>query len=166
MESKYTEEELIAMFKGYFDEQYMMLYRGGDLDEERYRKEVRRFDEVYLKKENDFICKFTRYREDIISSDREAAAFTRAFEQFQKVFGKGACKTTRRFSRREQANERVGKKTRNSKGEWMTVIEYNSSSDITVKFDTGEIRAHVTWGNFTRGNLSRICRNRKMDEAM
>lgn len=86
MKRKYTDEEKIAMFEGLFNEQYMVLYRGGDLDEERYRDEVRRFDEIYLKNENDFIRRFAEYREDIISGDREAAAFTRAFENFQRVF--------------------------------------------------------------------------------
>lgn len=86
MKRKYTDEEKLAMFEGFFNEQYMVLYRGGDLNENRYRDEVRRFDEIYLKKENDFIRQFAEYREDVISSDREAAAFTRAFENFQRVF--------------------------------------------------------------------------------
>lgn len=86
MPRTYSEEEKIAMFEGFFNEQYMVLYRGGNLDTERYRDEVRRFDEIYLKTEKDFIAKFAKYREDIITSDREAAAFTRAFENFQRVF--------------------------------------------------------------------------------
>lgn len=74
----------IALFTNFFNAQYQYLYDGGDRDTERYQNEIRRFDEVYLKKENAFVREFAKYREDIISSDREAAAFTRAFENFKK----------------------------------------------------------------------------------
>lgn len=74
----------VVLFTSFFEAQYQYLYNGGDRDTERYRDEIRRFDEIYSKKEKAFVGEFAKYREDIISSDREAAAFTRAFENFKK----------------------------------------------------------------------------------
>lgn len=66
----------IADFLAKFDSNYGFLY-----DANRHGKEVAgqreaagAFDD-FLKEHRDFVCEFVKYRGDVISSDREAAAF-------------------------------------------------------------------------------------------
>ena len=42
---------------------------------------------------------------------------------------------------------------KNKSGHIMTIIEYNSNKDVTVKFDTGFIKKHVRYSCFQAGTL-------------
>jgi hypothetical protein len=53
-----------------------------------------------------------------------------------------------------ESAKRVGESTLNNHGERMTITEYNSCMDITVKFNNGNIREHVTYNAFRNGNIS------------
>lgn len=51
------------------------------------------------------------------------------------------------------ANERIGQTKPSKCGLKMTVKEYCSASDMTVLFENGESRKHVTWTHFKAGNV-------------
>jgi len=68
----------IHTFSKQFDKEYSFLYDNKD-NVAGYNEAVTAFDE-FLKDNKDFICEFNAYRKDIVSSDREAAAFMFALE--------------------------------------------------------------------------------------
>lgn len=53
-------------------------------------------------------------------------------------------------------DSKVGERKRMNCGVIAEIIEYNSYNDITVKFDTGEIRKGISYGNFSKGVVSII----------
>lgn len=63
----------IHQFAEKFQQEYNFLYDNRDRVA-GYREAVAAFDE-FLKKQPAFVGEFARYRQDFISSDREAAAF-------------------------------------------------------------------------------------------
>lgn len=62
-----------------FNKEYNFLYENNNVV--GYEEAVTAFDE-FVKIHKDFVCEFVTYRNDIISSDREAAAFMFALETF------------------------------------------------------------------------------------
>lgn len=73
----------IADFLAKFDSNYDFIY-----DANRHGKEVAGQREAamafdyFLKQHGDFVCEFVKYRGDVISSDREAAAFMFTMDDF------------------------------------------------------------------------------------
>ena len=73
----------IADFLKKFDDNYDFIY-----DSNRNNKEVAGQREAaaafdyFLKLHGDFVCEFVKYRGDVISSDREAAAFMFTVDDF------------------------------------------------------------------------------------
>lgn len=67
----------IYAFLKRFNEEYNLLYESNDAVEE-FQDAVEAFDEA-LVEHPAFIAEFSKVRGDLISSDREAAAFTFAF---------------------------------------------------------------------------------------
>ena len=65
-------------FAKQFEKEYDFLYKNRDRVA-GYKEAVIAFDEL-LKSQPDFIREFVAYRNDVISSDREAAAFMFAFD--------------------------------------------------------------------------------------
>ena len=59
----------------------------------------------------------------------------------------------------------VGEQKRMRNGLIATIIEDNGSRDLTVQFETGEIREHVRYGNFNQGHISLVCQNRMKKET-
>lgn len=55
--------------------------------------------------------------------------------------------------KKQQYQYRVGETRCNNNGQQMRIIAYNKSDDITVEFETGEIREHVTYASFCEGAL-------------
>lgn len=78
------------------------------------------------------------------------------------LFGKRAI--SKKAYKRIGNADLVGTRKRSSCGEWMTVIEYNRCDDITVKFDSGEIRYHITRSNFERGNVGRYYKSKEANK--
>lgn len=70
----------IEKFKKQFDKEYNFLYESKGYVA-GYDEAITAFDE-FLKKNGDFIREFARHRNDLITSDREAAAFMFALETF------------------------------------------------------------------------------------
>ena len=59
-----------------FDSNYDFLYDANkDGSEVAGQREAAAAFDDFLKEHRDFVCEFVRYRGDVISSDREAAAF-------------------------------------------------------------------------------------------
>ena len=56
---------------------------------------------------------------------------------------------------------RLGEKRTANNGLVMTIVEYNSSMNISVQFETGEIVRNKTYSNFTRGNIGLPNKQRK-----
>lgn len=56
---------------------------------------------------------------------------------------------------------RIHERNKNNNGEWMEVIEYFDSQNVTVKFDSGEIVRYRTWAAFKAGAINKISRNTK-----
>ena len=63
-----------------FNEEYKFLYDNND-NVAGYNEAVD-FGDEFIKKHNDFVAEFCRYRGDILSSDREVAAFAFAMEEY------------------------------------------------------------------------------------
>lgn len=72
----------IQEFENRFSEIHVELYDSND-DTEDFDEAVSAFDEC-LKKENfrNFVAEFVQYHGDLISSDRECAAFMYTFNEF------------------------------------------------------------------------------------
>jgi len=70
----------IHAFSKQFEKEYNFLYENRN-NVAGYEEAVTAFDK-FLKDHTNFICEFNTYRNDIISSDREAAAFMFALEVF------------------------------------------------------------------------------------
>lgn len=70
----------IQAFLEKFNEEYSFLYDNWDRVA-GYREAVEEFDE-FIKTNGAFVGEFARYRQDFISSDREAAAFMFALSSF------------------------------------------------------------------------------------
>ena len=68
----------IAKFFDQFNKEYKFLYDNND-NVAGFREAVQAFDE-FLPEHKEFVSEFVKYREDFISSDREAAAFMFALE--------------------------------------------------------------------------------------
>lgn len=68
----------IKKFSEKFQEEYNFLYDNND-NVAGYREAVEAFDE-FLPNQKEFVMEFNYYRGDIISSDREAAAFMFALD--------------------------------------------------------------------------------------
>lgn len=66
-----------------FDDNYDFLYdankNGSEVAGQREAADA--FDD-FLKEHRDFVCEFVKYRGDVISSDREAAAFMFTLDDF------------------------------------------------------------------------------------
>ena len=58
-----------------FGEMYEEIYNSRD-QYPKFDWAVKQFDEVIMKKYKDFVMDFVKFRGDMITSDREAAAFT------------------------------------------------------------------------------------------
>ena len=58
-----------------FGEMYETIYDARD-QVDRFDWAVKQFDEVIMKEHKDFVMDFVKFRGDMITSDREAAAFT------------------------------------------------------------------------------------------
>jgi hypothetical protein len=70
-----------AMFERCFDSKYDELYKQDVQGKGNYRKEVEMFDNLsitYKPKAFQFLPEFINYRQDFVSSDREAAAYIHA----------------------------------------------------------------------------------------
>ena len=63
-----------------FNEEYKFLYDHHD-NVAGYSEAVD-FGDEFIKKHKDFVTEFCRYRGDILSSDREVAAFAFAMEEY------------------------------------------------------------------------------------
>lgn len=70
----------IEKFLNQFEDEYDFLYNSNNYVA-GYNEAVQAFDD-FLKKHTEFVREFVNYREDFISSDREAAAFMFAFDKF------------------------------------------------------------------------------------
>ena len=68
----------IAGFKKQFEKEYSFLYDNRD-KVAGYDEAVSAFDN-FLSAHNSFVCAFVKYRGDMITSDREAAAFMFALD--------------------------------------------------------------------------------------
>ena len=68
----------IDKFLNQFNKEYNFLYDNND-NVAGFREAVQAFDE-FLPDHRDFVSEFCQYRQDFISSDREAAAFMFALE--------------------------------------------------------------------------------------
>lgn len=77
---KYDPKIDMGLFADKFRKEYDQLYHNQD-HVAGYKEAVLAFDE-YLESDPDFLSRFNSYRGDIISSDREAAAFMFALEAF------------------------------------------------------------------------------------
>ena len=55
--------------------------------------------------------------------------------------------------KKQQYQHRVGETNINTMGQQMRIIAYNNSTDITVEFETGEIREHAAYASFCDGTL-------------
>lgn len=53
----------------------------------------------------------------------------------------------------KKRNQYIGQKTVNAQGIEMTVKDYNGYADITVEFEDGEIKEHVSYDSFRKGSL-------------
>ena len=72
----------IDKFLAQFNKEYHFLYQNRD-NVAGYHEAVAFFDE-FLENYKDFVCEFVQYRGDVISSDREAAAFSFALSTFEE----------------------------------------------------------------------------------
>lgn len=72
----------IDKFLEQFNKEYHFLYQNRD-NVAGYHEAVAFFDE-FAPKHKDFVCEFVQYRNDFISSDREAAAFSFALSTFEE----------------------------------------------------------------------------------
>ena len=70
----------IKKFLEKFNKEYNFLYDNND-NVAGYN-EVVDFGDALIKKHKDFVAEFCRYRGDILSSDREVAAFAYAMEEY------------------------------------------------------------------------------------
>lgn len=68
----------IKAFKKQFEKEYNFLYKNRN-NVAGYEEAVSAFDE-FVKDNSEFVGEFAKYRNDFISSDREAAAFMFALE--------------------------------------------------------------------------------------
>lgn len=68
----------IQKFAEQYQKEYSFLYQHGN-NVAGYREAVDAFDE-FVKTHGDFVGEFARFRGDLITSDREAAAFMFALE--------------------------------------------------------------------------------------
>lgn len=68
----------IHQFAEQFRKEYKFLYEHND-NVAGYREAVNAFDE-FVPKHSEFVGEFVKYRQDFISSDREAASFMFALE--------------------------------------------------------------------------------------
>lgn len=48
---------------------------------------------------------------------------------------------------------RIGERNKNNNDEWMTIIEYNNSRDITIEFDNGGIVYSARYSHFKTGQI-------------
>lgn len=55
---------------------------------------------------------------------------------------------------------RIGEERLNKYGELMVIVDYNSSTDMTVRFFDGTQRTGVSYQSFKTGNVCRVKRNR------
>jgi hypothetical protein len=76
----------VKEFAKLFSEEYDFLYDRYD-DVLGFDTAVDEFDSFHLSRNSKAVDEFARYREDAVTSDREAAAFSRAFD---KLYGKAA----------------------------------------------------------------------------
>ena len=53
------------------------------------------------------------------------------------------------------ANSRIGEVFCNQEGECMTIVAYHSSQDVTVEFDDGTVREHVTYPHIKNGLVTK-----------
>lgn len=72
----------IQKFMEQFNKEYSFLYENRN-NVAGYMEAVNAFDE-FARKHKTFVCEFVKYRGDVISSDREAAAFMFALEVLEK----------------------------------------------------------------------------------
>ena len=56
-------------------------------------------------------------------------------------------------SKSDKANKRIGQRQQMRNGATATIIAYRRYKDIDIMFDDGEIREHVSCGEFDKGNL-------------
>jgi len=73
----------IKEFAAKFNENYDELYNARDMI--AGTKEAVLFFDEFLKSHGDFVGEFAKYRGDFIASDREAAAFVFALEDFALI---------------------------------------------------------------------------------
>lgn len=71
----------IAEFLEKFNAEYDFLYNNHDRVA-GYEEAITAFDEEFLPNHKDFIREFCKYRGDLITSDRECAAFMFAMENY------------------------------------------------------------------------------------
>lgn len=73
----------IADFLKKFDDNYNFIYDENSSNREvaGQREAAAAFDD-FVKQHGDFVCEFVNYRGDVISSDREAAAFMFTMNDF------------------------------------------------------------------------------------
>ena len=83
--------------------------------------------------------------------------YTRQFlKKFLLLFMKGSIsnRKEKRMKGRKKMCFRIGESRTMRNGHRATIIEYNNSKDITIEFDTGEIRYHMGYGAFVEGKIS------------
>ena len=51
---------------------------------------------------------------------------------------------------------RIGERNINNQNIEMTIIKYNSTNDIDVKFEDGYVIKNVSYSNFKKGNLKSL----------
>lgn len=70
----------IEQFTKEFQKEYNFLYDNND-NVAGYREAVE-FGDKFMTEHNDFVGEFTKYRGDLLTSDREVAAFAFALEKY------------------------------------------------------------------------------------
>lgn len=58
---------------------------------------------------------------------------------------------------------RVGERRKATNGQWMEIVKWNNSFDITVKFNDGTIREHVRYNHFLSGKVNPIHRTQRSE---
>ncbi|MEE0930558.1 MAG: hypothetical protein UIM53_06115 [Acutalibacteraceae bacterium] len=63
------------------------------------------------------------------------------------------------------ASRRVGEVKKQKNGHVCKIIKYNAFKDITVQFEDGTIREHISYGNFQNGTIGYLAKENPKEQA-
>lgn len=58
------------------------------------------------------------------------------------------------FKFKKMKEKYIGQRIQMSSGLWAEIVDYNNSADISVRFENGNVRHHISLGNFQAGHVS------------